>query len=650
MRRRVLRDMRRRVLYADGSPVARLAGLLPKEFELVPLGPDDRVVADGPAVLLVDVASDDLARVRYPRGESLAIVALLPPDADLPTLPEHWYACLPSTSPVAALAKTLSNAFEHMATSGDLERLSMELRELNNVGVRLSAERDLKLLLELILTKAREITHSDGGSLYLVEESKAGKRRLRFTLAQNDSVEVPFREFTIPIDGHSVAGYVALTGEVVNLEDAYHPPAGSTFEINLAFDRRIGYRTKSMLGVPMKTPKNETIGVLQLINCKPDPLRRFGSPDEIEREVQAYGARYADFASSLASQAAVALENSRLYENIQTLFEGFVKASVTAIESRDPTTSGHSFRVADLTVGLAETVDRVSSGPYRKVHFTPDEMKEIRYASLLHDFGKVGVREEVLVKAKKLYPKHLELIKQRVETIRRGLELRYSRRKIEYLLQKGRKRFAQRAEALDAEMASFLAELDDALSRVIAANEPSVMPEEFAAAIQRFALQTFEDHLGGHRPIITPEEARVLAIPKGTLTEEERRQIESHVVHTFQFLAQIPWTKEFRNIPEIARSHHERLNGSGYPYGMKAEQIPLQSKIMAICDIYDALTAADRPYKKAIPSEGALDILGYERKVGHIDGVLLDLFIDAKIFELTRPGPAFRRETRRLSQ
>ncbi len=639
MRRRVLRDMRRRVLYATGSPVARLAGRLPEEFELVPLGPDDRVVADGPAVLLVDFAADALARVRHPGGESLAIVALLPPDADLPTLPEHWYACLPSTSSVAVLAKTLSNAFEHMATRGDLERLSMELRELNNVGVHLSAERDLKLLLELILTKAREITHSDAGSLYLVEENEAGKR-LRFTLAQNDSVEVPFQEFTIPIDGHSVAGYVALTGEVVNLEDAYRPPAGSTFEINLAFDRQIGYRTKSMLGVPMKTPKNEIIGVLQLINCKPDPLRRFGSPDEVEREAQAYGARYADFASSLASQAAVALENSRLYESIQTLFEGFVKASVTAIESRDPTTSGHSFRVADLTVGLAETVDRVSTGPYGNVRFTPDEMKEIRYASLLHDFGKVGVREEVLVKAKKLYPNHLELIKQRIEIIRRGLELRYSRRKVKYLLQKGRERFAEHAEALDAELASFVAELDEALGRVIAANEPSVMPEEFASAIQRFALQTFEDHLGGHRPIITPEEARVLAIPKGSLTEEERKQIESHVVHTFQFLAQIPWTKEIRNIPEIARSHHEKLNGSGYPYGMKAEQIPLQSKIMTISDIYDALTAADRPYKKAISREGALDILGYERKAGNIDGVLLDLFIDAKVFELTRPGPA----------
>jgi HD-GYP domain-containing protein (c-di-GMP phosphodiesterase class II) len=635
--RRILRDSRRRVLFAGGSPVAHVAARLPKEFELVPLRPGDPIAAEGLAVLLVDAPSAD----RDPAlrdAKNLAVVALLPPDADLSAVPEQWYACLHLTAPIVMIAKTLRNAFEHMATRGDLERLSMELYELNNIGIRLSAERDLKLLLELILTKAREITHSDAGSLYIIEDDEAGGRRLRFSLAQCDSIDFPFREFTMPLNAQSMAGYVALTGDVVNLEDAYHPPPGSTFQHNRAFDQQVGYRTKSMLVVPMKTPKNEIIGVLQLINCKPDPQKRFGSPEEIEREVQAFGDRYADFASSLASQAAVALENSRLYENIQTLFEGFVKASVTAIESRDPTTSGHSFRVAELTVGLAEAVDRIPTGSYAEVRFNPDEMKEIRYASLLHDFGKVGVREEVLVKAKKLYPNHIEVIKQRVEIIRRGLELRYSRRKIEYLFQKGRERFAEHAEALDAELASFIAELDSGLARVIAANEPAVMAEDFASAIQRFAIQTFEDHLGGSHTIITPDEARILSIPKGSLTEEERKQIESHVVHTFQFLAQIPWTKEIRNIPEIARSHHEKLNGSGYPYGMKDDQIPLQSKIMTISDIYDALTAADRPYKKAMTPERALDILGHEHKSGNIDGTLLDLFIGAKIFERTRPS------------
>ena len=632
--------MRRRpLLFRAGSAAGQIAARLSGQFDLVPLRPGDPIAVDGPAVFLVERALRDLGRAAGLPGRTkqLALIALLPPGPAPKTIPARWYACLPRNAPPAVLAKILDNAFEHMATRGDLDRLSVELRDLNSIGVRLSAERDLKRLLELILTKAREITHSDAGSLYLVEESDTGDRRLRFTLTQNDSVDVPFEQFTIPINGESVAGYVALTGQVVNLADAYHPPLGSTFKVNRAFDTQIGYRTKSMLVVPMKTQKEEIIGVLQLINCKPDLQRRFASPAEIEREVEPFGARYTDFAVSLASQAAVSLENSRLYENIQTLFEGFVKASVTAIESRDPTTSGHSFRVAELTVGLAEIVDRAPSGPYGDVHFSPDEMKEIRYASLLHDFGKVGVREEVLVKAKKLYPNHLELIKQRVEIIRRGLELKYSRRKIEYLLQKGREQFAAHAETLDAELASFLAELDAGLSSVIVANEPSVMPEDFASAIQRFALQSFEDHLGRSQSIITPEEARVLAIPRGTLTETERKQIESHVVHTFQFLAQIPWTREIRNIPEIARSHHEKLNGSGYPYGMTGDQIPIQSKIMTISDIYDALTAADRPYKKATSVEQALDILDYERKAGNIDGTLLALFVEAHVYERTRP-------------
>jgi len=636
------RHPRRQVLFPARSGAARVAAKLSGQFELVALGPGDPVAPEGPAVLLVDRGPRALVRVDDlpTQAKNLALVALLPPGPGPKSVPAHWYACLPRTTAPALLAKILDNAFEDMATRGDLDRLSVELRDLNSIGVRLSAERNLKRLLELILTKAREITHSDAGSLYLVEESDTGDRRLRFTLAQNDSVDVPFEQFTMPINGESVAGYVALTGKIVNLGDAYYPPEGSTFKVNRAFDTGIGYRTKSMLVVPMKTQKDEIIGALQLINCKPDLERRFASAEEIEREVEPFGARYTTFAVSLASQAAVALENSRLYENIQTLFEGFVKASVTAIESRDPTTSGHSERVAELTVGLAETVDRAAAGPYGDVRFTPDEMKEIRYASLLHDFGKVGVREEVLVKAKKLYPNHLELIKQRVEIIRRGLELKYSRRKIEYLLQKGREQFAGHAEALDAELASFVAELDEGLTKVMAANEPSVMPEDFVSAVQRFALQTFEDHRGRPQSIITPEEARILAIPRGTLTEAERKQIESHVVHTFEFLEKIPWTKEIRNIPVIARSHHEKLNGSGYPYGFTGDQIPLQSKMMTIADIYDALTASDRPYKRAITTEKALDILDYERKAGNIDGVLLDLFVDAKVYERTRPAPS----------
>ena len=641
--------MTHRLFYFRGSEAGRLVAGLGGTSERVPLTPED--VDDpemvGPGVLVVEGSDHHLelaARFKATRPD-VEVVVLADP-ANIPAFPsDQVYAYLPKPISEPLLAKTLANAFAHIdllhdqaRAQADLSELAQELKELNNIGVKLSAERDTDVLLELILTKAREITRSDAGSLYLVEEDAEGLPRLRFKLAQNDSLNVPFKEFTLPISHQSVAGHVALTGEIQNLEDAYTLPPGSPFQINLAFDRQVGYRTKSMLVIPLKTQKDEVIGVLQLINCKPDPARRFASPAEIEGTVIPFSPRYQELAASLASQAAVALENSRLYKNIQTLFEGFVKASVTAIEARDPTTAGHSFRVADLTTGLAEVVDRVDNGPYRVVQFTPEEMQAIRYAAILHDFGKIGVREEVLVKAKKLYPTHLELVRQRADIIKQGLELRHSRRKIAYLLDRGRERFAEQFAADDAELTALIQEIDQYLKTVIAANEPSVMPEDFANTVQQIALKSFVDHLGNPRTIITPQEARILTIPKGSLTEDERVQIESHVVHTFQFLAQIPWTKELRRVPEIARAHHEKLNGSGYPYGMRNEDIPVQSKIMTISDIFDALTAADRPYKKAVPVERALDILQYEKKAGAIDGELLTLFIDAKIYQRVTAG------------
>lgn len=641
--------MTARLFYFQGSEMARLIAGLSGTYERVPLSPGD--VDDpetvGPGVLVVDGSGRNLERASRFKAtrHNVEIVVLADPD-NLPAFPsEQVYAYLPKPVAGPILAKTLANAFAHIRllheqaqAQADLSELAQELQELNLIGVKLSAERDTDALLELILTKAREITRSDAGSLYLVEEDEDANLRLRFKLAQNDSLHVPFKEFTLPISHQSVAGHVALTGQVQNLEDAYTPPPGSPFQINLAFDRQVGYRTKSMLVIPLKTQKDEVIGVLQLINCKPDPTQRFASPGEIERTVIPFSARHQDLAASLASQAAVALENSRLYKNIQTLFEGFVKASVTAIEARDPTTAGHSFRVADLTGGLAEAVDRVETGPFRTIRFTPEEMQEIRYAAILHDFGKIGVREQVLVKAKKLYPHHLELVKQRAEIIKQGLELRYSQKKIAYLLERGRERFAEQFSADDAEMAALVQEIDDYLKAVVMANEPPVIPEDFATSIQQIALKSFTDHLGNTRAIITPQEARILSIPKGSLTEEERVEIESHVVHTFQFLTQIPWTKELKRVPDIARAHHEKLNGSGYPYGMRADEIPIQSKIMTISDIFDALTAADRPYKKAVPLERALDILEYEKKAGAIDSALLNLFIDAKVYQRVAAG------------
>jgi HD-GYP domain-containing protein (c-di-GMP phosphodiesterase class II) len=448
---------------------------------------------------------------------------------------------------------------------------------------------------------------------------------------------VPFTESTLPIDDTSVAGHVALTGTVLHLDDAYALPPGSRFKINREFDERSGYRTMSMLVVPMATPQGTVIGALQLINCKPDPATVFRTPADVVAHAIPFPARSHDLAASLASQAAVALENSRLYQSIQTLFEGFVQASVIAIESRDPTTSGHSFRVADFTVALATAVDRAGHGVFRDVRFSPDEMREIRYASLLHDFGKVGVREEILVKAKKLPPGQLDLIRQRGEIIRRGLELRHARRKTEWLLQHGPEGYRDRCAEWDAELAAVLSDLDRHVKAVAAANEPTVLPDDVSASIRDLAVTGYQDHLGDSLTLITPEEARILSISRGSLTPDEYRQIQSHVVHTYQFLKQIPWTKELRQIPEIARSHHEKLNGAGYPDGWRAADIPVQTRMMTISDIFDALTSRDRPYKPAVPVEGALDILGQERRAGAVDGDLLQIFVAVRPWERRPP-------------
>src|SRR5438309_112880 len=618
----ILGRMRRLLLHDADPAVTAAAAALAGTYEVRPLG----AAVPRDAAILVTPRSAATA------ADNVRLLGLVA-SADAGPWPQTWHAVLPLAAPAAMLAHAVAAAFADLDAAAERARLARDLSELNAIGIRLSAESNPRFLLEAILSKAREITSSDAGSLYIVEE-RGESPYLRFALAQNDSVAVPFRTATLPLTDESIAGHVALTGRLINLADAYAPPADSPFTINSWFDEQTGYRTKSMLVVPMRTPHGQTIGVLQLINCKDDSGARLADPPDVERHVRPYGPRHEKLAGSLASQAAVAIHNRRLYLSIRELFEGFVKASVTAIEARDPTTSGHSFRVADLTVALAETADRCDTGPYGELKFREDEMMELRYASLLHDFGKVGVREQVLVKAKKLYPADLERIRHRVELLKRDLALRASRAKLDRALARGADDAAHAAR-LDADLAVALAELDRQLDLVGVANEPSVQAQAFTAEILKLAAQTWEDADGTPRTVLTQEEARVLAIPRGSLTDEERVAIQQHVVHTFQFLTQIPWTKELRRVPEIARSHHEKLDGSGYPYGARAEAIPVQSRMMAIADIYDALTASDRPYKKALRAEEALAILDAERRAGALDSALLDLFVEARVFERT---------------
>jgi HD-GYP domain-containing protein (c-di-GMP phosphodiesterase class II) len=445
---------------------------------------------------------------------------------------------------------------------------------------------------------------------------------------------VPFRQFTLPIDAHSVAGYAASTGEVLNVKDAYRT-RNVHFRPNRDFDRKFGYRTKSMLVVPMKNHQEVVIGVLQLINAKKHRAAKLTSLQVTRQEVIPFSKRSQELAASLASQAGVALENNLLYRDIQNLFEGFVKASVKAIEMRDPTTLGHSERVATLTVGLAKKVDRADAAPYKDVHFTRQDIQELYYASVLHDFGKIGVPEEVLVKEKKLYPGRMELIQKRFLYIMKALELEGTRKKLEFVLRNGNQNCEEIFSRIDEEYQKEFERLKEFLENIEQANKPTVFAEKTSEKLLGIANWTFQDPSGPSESLVTPEEFRLLSIPKGTLDSEERTKIESHVEKSFQFLRKIPWTKDLKNIPKIARAHHEKLDGSGYPDGIKSEQIPLQSKIMTISDIFDALTASDRPYKPAVPTERALAIIGQEVKSQLLDPVLFKLFVDAKVYEKT---------------
>jgi len=608
-------------------------------------GPRELSVDERPTVLLLDAESRAQFPVEVLRAfvdAGGAIVALgRAGEKDVPeALPvELLSAFLPRTTP-RQLLLALRAGFREAAGRGETASAraeaaarSRETRELARIGAALGTERDLKALLDLILTQARQITESDAGSLYLVVTTDSGPQRLRFRLAQNHSKpDIPFVEFTVPVDRTSLAGYTAVTGEPLNIPDAYFLPPDAEYKINKAFDQRVGYRTKSVLVVPMKDHKDQLIGVLQLINRK----RRFDAvlttPEDVDREVVPYSKRTEDLATSLATQAAVAIENSQLYENIERLFEGFVQAAVTAIEQRDPTTEGHSKRVAGSTVELAVVVDRCTEGPYRHITFTREQLREIRYAGLLHDFGKVGVREQVLVKAKKLYPTDLGLIRQRYGFLRRTAERDYWRRRTEFL-QNGGEGYERFVAQLDETHRRELEQLEAFLAVVLRSNEPTVVPQGTFEELIELAQRTYEDMDGQTQPFLTADEVRYLTIRKGSLDERERAEIESHVNHTYDFLKRIPWTRELAQVPLIAYGHHEKLNGQGYPRRIAAAEIPVQTRMMTIADIYDALTAQDRPYKPAVRPERALDIMSEEVGAGQLDRDLFNLFIEAKVFE-----------------
>ena len=520
-------------------------------------------------------------------------------------------------------------------TREELEQARRELRELNKIGMALMSERDPDRLLGIILTQARALTGSDAGSLYLVEEGEDGSDVLHFLCAQNDTLpHLESDDFKLPLDDTSLAGYAALTGKPLVLEDAYEIPEGAPYSFNrAAFDDVHGYRAKSMLVMPMVDHKDKTIGVLQLLNRKSDPDAKIRTDEDSDRWVLPYTERDVNIVASLAGQAAVSIENGHLYQAIENLLDGFIKASVTAIEHRDPATSGHSVRVTELTCDTAELINQKTEGPFADVSFSPEEMKQLRYAGLLHDFGKIGVREATLVKQDKLPPVMGAQVDGRFDLIQKTLEADAATAKADVLQAKGRVGSAERVTAIEEKLVEDLGTLSQYREAVRDANIPRVLDEDAAGILVEIAKRAFIDPDGNEQAYITPEELHFLSIKRGTLDEVERKEIESHVMHSFDFLINIPWTDELSRIAEIVRGHHEKLNGKGYPDGVTRERLSLETRIMSVCDIFDALTASDRPYKKAMPVEKALQILRWEAEEGALEPDIVELFTTSEVYK-----------------
>ncbi len=547
---------------------------------------------------------------------------------------------LPSGMPERFTVRTLEAAARQWVLQKEKEELTLalsagkgQLMQMTNIGIALSAESDLSVLLRMILDKASLLASCDAASLFLVDNRNADDPKLLFKLTKNDSVKIDFKEFSLPLNENSLAGYVALTGKVLNIADAYELPDDVPYGFNKSFDESVGYRTRSMLVIPMPNHRGEVTGVLQFINRKDDYSLKLTSPEVCEEHTVPFDDSVAVMLRALASQAAVAIQNAFLMESINQLFDGFVQAAVMAIEQRDPSTSGHSFRVADLTAGLALALPRSNLSVFKDVDYQESQIREIRYASLLHDFGKVGVREHVLVKAKKLPESTFDIIRYRImlekERVRNQAlqaQLQLWERQSAGGLDEERQKLLARVEEESARLDAFLTAIEEA-------NEPSMLPDGAFDHLREIHGYHFTDIDGQDKGLIDDSELLALSVRKGSLTEGERKEIESHVVHTLNFLKLIPWTPELRGVPEIAGKHHEKLDGTGYPNNAPSDEIPLQTRMMTISDIYDALTAADRPYKPAMPLDRALNIIEMEAKSGKLDSDAVQVFIEAKVYE-----------------
>ena len=535
--------------------------------------------------------------------------------------------CISRDKKLNKLLKSVLKVVKHYA-----EDQLKHIKQSTKIGLALSSEKNIDKLLEMIVLEARTMSNADAGTLYILDD--AGMN-LNFQIMQNDTMNIRMggtsgTRINLPsvplyLDGkpnHSnVSSHVAITGEIINIPDVYEAE-GFDFTGPKKYDASTGYRSKSMIVIPLRNHENDIIGVLQLLNAK-NPETGFVMPFPNE---------YVDDIAALASQAAVALTNTQLIQDLKNLFYSFIKTIASAIDEKSPYTSGHINRVVDLTVMIAEEINRSEKKPFGRKKFDDNEMEEIRLAAWMHDVGKITTPEYVVDKSTKLQTifDRINIVETRFALITKLIENKYLNRKLD-LLQKGAD--SKEIESLDSGLESELGNLLSDFELIRSSNLPGeFLSDDKISRLKEIASKTYTLSDVEH-PYITDEELENLFVRKGSLTEKERKIIENHAAVTHKMLSQLPFPRKLLKVPDYASEHHEKLDGSGYPRGLTAKDLPLQSRIIAIADIFEALTAKDRPYKKPMHISQVLKIMEMMKKDNHIDSDIYDLFVDSRLYE-----------------